>query len=92
MADIFDEIGEDLRAERAQKLFARYSWVLVVLAIVAVAGAGGWQWWRGHRQHQAQIAAAAFLLASREASGPAPGNAETASRKEAEAAFERLAT
>ena len=92
MADIFDEIGEDLRAERAQKLFARYSWVLVVLAVVAVAGAGGWQWWRGHQQHRAEVAAGVFLAASREASGPAPGNAQTSSRKEAEAAFERLAT
>ncbi len=81
MADIFDEIGEDLRAERAQKLFARYSWVLVVLAVLAVAGAGGWQWWRGRQQHQAELAAGLFLKASREASGPAPGNVETSSRK-----------
>lgn len=91
MADIFDEIGEDLRAERAQKMFARYGWVLVVLAVLAVAGAGGWQWWRSRQQHQAEAAASLFLIASRQASGPAPGNAETASRKQAAAMFERLA-
>jgi hypothetical protein len=92
VADIFDEIGEDLRAERAQKMFARYGWILMVLAVLAVAGAGGWQWWRGRQQHRAEIAAGLFLAASREASGPAPGTAETASRKAAAATFERLAT
>lgn len=91
MADIFDEIGEELRAERTRKLFARYGWVLVVLAVLAVAGAGSWQWRRDRQQAKADAAAEIFLSASREASSPAPGGASTPGRQEAAAAFERLA-
>lgn len=92
MADIFDEIGEELRAERFRKLFARYGWVLVALAVLVVIGAGGWQWWRDRERQRAEAAAGAFLAASSEASTvAAPGNAETPARKEAAAAFEKLA-
>lgn len=87
MADIFDEIGEELRAERTQKLFARYGWVLVVLAVLVVAGAGAWQWQRDRQHRAAEAAASAFLAASSELAGPAPG---APARQEAEAAFERI--
>jgi len=92
VADIFDEIGEELRAERTRKLFARYGWVLAVLAVLVIAGAGGWQWRRDRAQHRADAAADVFLAASREVSSPAPGGASTPARQKAAAAFERLAT
>ncbi len=93
MADIFDEIGEELRAERTGKLLARYGWVLAVLAVLVVAGAGGWQWWRDHERQQAAAAAGVFLAAVREVSSPAPGGGTASpARQDAVAAFERLET
>ena len=92
VADIFDEVGEELRAERNRKLLARYGWVLVALALLVVAGAGGWQWWRDRQQQRAAAVASVFLAAVREASTSAPGDAETASRQQAAQAFERLAS
>ena len=63
MADIFHEVDEDVRRERLQKLWERYSIYLAGLAIVIVAGIGGWRgylWWEGK---QAAIAGAKFEAA-----------------------------
>ena len=92
MADIFDEIGDELRAERARKLLARYGWVLVVLAVAVVAAAGALQWRRDQQRRQDEAAGGAFLAAMAESTSPAPGGAAAPARKEAEDAFEHLAT
>ena len=42
MVDIFDEVEEDLRAERAAKLLKKYAW-LIIAAAVAVVGASAGQ-------------------------------------------------
>lgn len=91
MADIFDEIGEDLRAERVRRLFARYGWLLAVLAVLILAGAGGWQWWHRREQRNAERAGGRFLAAAEAVSGPAPGAAPTPARQQAAAAFAKLA-
>jgi hypothetical protein len=46
VADIFDEVEEDLRADRAQRLLKKYGFVLVAAACLVVVGAGGWQAWQ----------------------------------------------
>lgn len=68
MADIFDEVQEDLRAERAKRLLNRYGGLLAGLALVAVlavAGVQGWRWWQGRA---AMAAAEGYLAAARAAS------------------------
>lgn len=50
MVDIFDEVDEDLRAERAQALLKRYGGLLIALALLTIGAAGGWQAWRGGRR------------------------------------------
>ena len=71
MVDIFDEVEEDLRAERAQKLFKKYAW-LIVAAIVAVVGAAaGWQLWTRYQNQQDAAAAARFIAAQTELELPA---------------------
>ena len=48
MPDIFDEVNEDLRADRARTLLRRYGGLLAAGALLVVAGAGGWQVWQRH--------------------------------------------
>ncbi|MBI0433238.1 tetratricopeptide repeat protein [Roseomonas sp. KE0001] len=64
MPDIFDEVQEELRAERARQLGARYGAILAGIALLALIGIGGWQGWRWYQQRQADQAAIVFLQAS----------------------------
>ncbi len=82
MADIFDELNEDLRAERGRALAMRYGgWVAGLLVLVLI-GVGGWQGWHWYQDRQATKAAAPFLAAMNAAAalplGPAPQRAAVA--------------
>ncbi len=75
MPDIFDEVQEDLRAERAKRAMARYGGLVLgalLLALSAVALWQGWQWWQARAARQASIA---YLAASQDAAaeGADPG-------------------
>lgn len=63
MVDIFDEVEEDLRAERAEKLLKKYAPHLIGAAIAVVAASAGWQLWNRHRAQQDAAAAAQFIAA-----------------------------
>lgn len=63
MVDIFDEVEEELRAERAQRLFKRYAGLILAVAVLIVASAGGWELWRW-RQAKADVAAAQQYIAA----------------------------
>ncbi len=91
MVDIFDEVDEDLRAERAQRLLQRYGGVIIGAAILIVVAAGGWQAWRWYQAKQDQAAAVQFLTAMNlaDSTGAGTGNA---SRAAAIAAFNSVAT
>ena len=73
VVDIFDEIRDDLRAERAQLLLRRYGVLLVAAVIVIIAGVGGWQALRWKRGQQAQATATTFLDAMHKTAGPPAG-------------------
>ncbi len=48
MADIFHEVDEEVRRERLQKLWERYSIYIIALGVLIVAGIGAWRaydWW-----------------------------------------------
>jgi hypothetical protein len=62
VVDIFDEVEEDLRAERAEKLLKKYAWLIIALAVATVGAVAGWQLW-GRWQNQQDIAAAARYVA-----------------------------
>src|SRR6202453_4413062 len=62
VVDIFDEVEEDLRAERAEKLLKKYAWLLIVAAVAVVGAAAGWQLWSRY-QNQRDAAAAARYVA-----------------------------
>ena len=55
MADIFDEVNEDLRAERAKQFALRYGWLAALLAALLVGGVGAWQGWRWYHGRQVKL-------------------------------------
>lgn len=85
MPDIFDEVSEDLRAERMARLMKRYGGLFAGLALLVVLGVAGHQGWRWYEARQAAQAAAAYLAASDAAA------AEGADPKAAAARFAALA-
>ncbi len=69
MSDIFNEVDEELRRDRAQELFNRYRPLMIILTLVIVLGVSGyksWQWYSARKQARAAEAfsAAAQLLKS----------------------------
>ncbi|WP_428029603.1 tetratricopeptide repeat protein [Ancylobacter sp.] len=78
MADIFNEIDEDLRRERFGRLWTRYGAHLIgvaVLIVVAVAGWRGYEWWK---LQQDQAAGAQFEAAQKLAVDGKAAEAEAA--------------
>ena len=67
MVDIFDEVEEDLRAERAKRLWLRFGPAALALAVALVLGVGGYQVWRHRAAERAANAAAALLAAGTQA-------------------------
>lgn len=61
VVDIFDEVEEDLRAERAERLLKKYAGLLVAVAVAIIAAAAGWQLWMRHQHQQDAVAASAFV-------------------------------
>jgi hypothetical protein len=65
--DIFDEVEEDLRAERTRKLAQRWGGVAVGVALLAIAATGAWQAWRWNEAREAAAAAETYLTLHRAA-------------------------
>ena len=89
MVDIFDEVDEDLRAERAQTLLKRYAGLIAAVVVLIVAGVGGWEAWNWYRLRQDTAAANAYLSAMGLAD-VIPAGADAAAYAPAIAAFEHV--
>lgn len=61
MVDIFDEVEEDLRAERTERLLKKYAWLLIVLVAAVIGAAVGWQLWNRYQTSQDAAAAARYV-------------------------------
>ncbi len=70
MPDIFDEVNEDLRAERARRLLQRYGFLLVIVVVLLVAGVAGWQLWQGRQRGAREAVAGRFIAAMQAAAAP----------------------
>lgn len=75
MTDIFTEVEEDLRRERAKRLWDRYGWLVTAVLLLAVAGTGGFQAWRWYEAREAAAASTRYLAAVRAAEEQRPGPA-----------------
>lgn len=70
MPDIFDEVEEDLRAERARTLAKKWGGLALGVALLAVGATAGWQGWRWHEAREAARAADTFMTLHRAAERP----------------------
>lgn len=82
MADIFDEVADDLRADRAKRLAAKYGVWLLFAVLLLVAGIAGWQAWRWNQSRQSSLVAGTYLSAMREAASPEGSPDRTAAAAE----------
>jgi hypothetical protein len=89
VVDIFDEVEEDLRAERAQKLLTRYAGLIVVAGVAIIGAAAGWQGWQWWQAKQDMAAATQFIATMTAADSTLPS--ATAVRPATIAAFDALA-
>ncbi len=69
MVDIFDEVDEDLRADRAKQLLTRYAPALIGAAVLVVALAGGWRGWQWYDAKRTGEIAAGYIAAMKAAEG-----------------------
>lgn len=77
MSDIFSEIDEDLKRERALKLWKQYGNYVIIGALVIVAATAGYVAWQEYSRKQAETAAAQYVAALDEAK---TGNAAQAGK------------
>lgn len=64
MSDIFREVEEDLRRQRAEDLWKSYGPYVLGAAVGLVAIVGGVSWWNAARQSAAEDTASKFVAAS----------------------------
>lgn len=83
MVDIFQEVDEEVRRERLQKLWDQYGYLFIALCVLIVAGVGGW---RGYEYWQAKKAGESGIAYEQ-----AVQLAQAGKHKEADAAFARIA-
>jgi len=82
--DIFDEVSEDLRAERTKRLLTQYGGLLVGIALAVIAGAASWQGWRWYDARETDRVAALYIGAMQDADQPAGDAREAAQPRLAE--------
>ncbi|MGD9544574.1 MAG: tetratricopeptide repeat protein [Methylocystis sp.] len=63
MSDIFHEVDEDVRREKAAELWQRYQTPIVILAVLIVVATGAWSYYQTNRQKAAEAANARFEAA-----------------------------
>lgn len=92
MPDIFDEVADDLRAERAKSLLLRFGGLLAGLALLVVLAAAGWQGWRWYSAQGNMKVAGQFMAAMDQAGGASPSvPAAGPAQKQAADAFAAIA-
>ena len=65
MSDIFREVEEDVRRERAQNIWKRYGVYIIVALVLVFAGIGGWQLWQRHERQEREKISDQFMAAQR---------------------------
>ena len=64
LADIFNEVDEEVRRERLRRLWDRYGLFVLILAILFVVGIAGWRGWEYYQNQRAAEFGAQFEAAT----------------------------
>jgi hypothetical protein len=83
LADIFNEVDEEVRRERLKRLWDRYGLFILILVVLFVAGIAGWRGWEHYQNQRAAEFGAQFEAAS--------ALAEAGKAAEAEKDFAKIA-
>jgi hypothetical protein len=67
LPDIFDEVEEDLRAERASSLARRFGGLAAAGVVAVLLGTGAYVWWGQQHQAATDTTATRFIAASQQA-------------------------
>ncbi len=84
MADIFQEVDEEVRRERLTQLWKQYGNLVIAACILLVVGVGAWrgyEWWQNKKAGESGIAFENAVML-----------AQAGKHQEAEAAFAKLAS
>jgi hypothetical protein len=84
LADIFNEVDEEVRRERLKRLWDRYGILLIAAAILLVAAVAGWRYYEHWQAGKAAEAGLAY--------DQAVNLAEAGKHEEAQAALDKLAS
>ena len=63
MADIFEEVDEELKEENLKKLWDRYGRFLIAAVVLLIGGVGAFKFWEAYTQDQRQAYSEAFISA-----------------------------
>ncbi len=72
MSDIFREVDEEVRRDKANELWKKHGAKFIAAAVLFVAGVAGWQFWQAQQFKERAAAGGAFELAIAEANGDKP--------------------
>ncbi len=86
MADIFQEVDEEVRKDKAAELWKKYGNYVIALAVLIVAATAAWVFWKDYAREQRQLAGAQFEAALSLARADKPAQAADAFRALAESA------
>jgi hypothetical protein len=63
LPDVFDEVEEELRRDRAEKLWKRYAPHLIAAAVAVVAATGAYSFWQDHQRKRLESSALRYSTA-----------------------------
>jgi hypothetical protein len=78
VVDIFDEVEEDLRADRAKLLLKQYGPLLIGAAVLVVALAAGWRAWQWSDAKQTAALADSYIAALKTADSKSAADRQAA--------------
>lgn len=94
MSDIFREVEEEVRRDKAAEIWKKYGKLFIVGAVLLVAGTAGWSAWQQYQRKQAELAASRFeaaIVESREGRSKEATAALEALAKDAPAGYREIA-